>query len=585
MHIDFDPPVAAAAVDSIESYRMEPNPEVPPEHVFPQSVASGDPTSKGVILWTRIAPDTYAEDIPLTVEIADDKHFTKNHQEGVIKPEKLSSDDDYTIKVDLDESDIELEADTHHYYQFEYNGVESQIGRCKTLPDSEASPESIRFVVTTCQDYQNGYFGAAHYIAEEDVDFLVDLGDFIYEVTDGRYALHSDTYPDHDSDPFPSDEGRETGIAHELDDYRHLYRTYHSDRFLQESLERHTRIHLWDDHEFANDIYWDYELRSPRAPGHPADGDPERMRRLVRDALKAYWEYTPTRAEYDPDAEDIKDVFTTYRSFQFGDLVTLIATDERLFRTQPQPKRTRTRLREWLTNRFSTWAPLAPRSDQSDQTMLGTEQRAWFIDEVHDTHATWTVWANEVLTLPLPIRLPFYNHEAWDGFEAERKHLMREVKASQMMTSRRSEERRGVRNFITLTGDMHSYLVGYQRTAYPENTRVGVELMTPSITSINIAEAIVKVLGQTEGRNSNITEFLAANVLDSAISMLIPKIVPNVEVFGSHEWGYSVVTFTPEHCIFRVYSVDKTKNTDDTTRKLLTEIRVPDDQIDIQEVS
>jgi len=585
INANFNPPVKATVVSDIETHREEAKPEVSAEEVFPQSVSSGDPSSEGAILWTRIDPGAYTESLPLVVEIATDEDFTSNYEQRLVEAKAIVPEHDYTVKVDLDESNLGLESDQRYYYRFEYGGVKSQIGRCKTLPTDEETPERVQFAVLSCRDYQNGYFGAYHHIAEEAVDYLVDLGDFIYEVTDGRFALDSEVYSDHHIEPFPSDDGRDTGIVHDVRDYRHLYRTYHENEFLQEALERHTRIFTWDDHEFADNIYWDRETGAPRAPGHPYDGDPHRMEELVRDALQAWWEYTPTRVGYDPDAEEVNEVITLYRPFQFGDLVTLLVTDERLYRDQPQRHSTRlkNRARRRLRERLPEWLPIPPGDEEIDQTMLGEDQREWFVDEIHDSETQWTVWANEVLTLPMRIPLPYRFHDAWDGYEEERKRLMREVKASQILLSTGKSER-GVRNFVTLTGDMHSYLVGYQRTAYPDNGLVGVELMTPAVTSINIPEAILAGMKMASGRIGGAIGFLVSDIVEPIVDAAIPKTIPNVEFFNSYEWGYSVVTFTPNHCTYRAYSVDKTDNSTEAERTLVTEVRIPEGRIEVEKL-
>lgn len=586
MDIDFNPPIAAYAISEVDSRQSSSGSEVPSTEVFPQSVASGDPSPRGAILWTRISPNAYKEDIPLIVEVAEDGRFAQNSRQRIIDSGAIAPEHDYTVKVNLDESNLDLESDSWYYYRFMYDGVTSQIGRCRTLPARDATPKSIRFAVVTCRDYQNGYFGAYQHIAEETVDFLLDLGDFIYEVTDARYTLNrkEKLYPEHDLGKLPSEKGEKTGIAHDLRDYRYLYRTYHSNQFLQAALEQHTRIFIWDDHEFANNIFWDRKTRAPRAPGHPYDGDIERMRRLVRDALQAWWEYTPARVEYDQHTEEINDVITSYRTFQFGDLVTLIVTDERLYRTQPQRHlhRMKNNIHDRLRNRLPTWVLFPDHSEESHPTMLGKKQRKWFINEIHGSQARWTVWANEVLTLPMKVPLPYHFHDAWDGYESERKRIMQEIKASQMLVSHQAQKA-GVRNFVTLTGDMHSYLAGYQRITYPQNSPVGVELMTGAMTSINIAEAISKA-GSRIG-NNDVVKILISKAVEPGVGAAISRIIPNIEFFNSHDWGYSVVTFTTQDCTYRAYSVDKTENSTKTEKKLITEIRIPDEKIEIQKTS
>lgn len=87
---------------------------------------------------------------------------------------------------------------------------------------------------------------------------------------------------------------------------------------------------------------------------------------------------------------------------------------------------------------------------------------------------------------------------------------------------------------------------------------VGVELMTGAMTSINIAEAISKA-GSRIG-NNNVVKILISKAVEPGVGAAISRIIPNIEFFDSHDWGYSVVTFTTQDCTYRAYSVDKTEN-------------------------
>lgn len=555
---DLNPPVSPAAISEVDAVWPSRKTGVAPQTVFPQSIASGGPSPTGVILWTRIDPDAHETGEPLFVEVSEDESFTDVRYEGVVDPDALTSDHDYTVKVDLDG---ELEAHHQYYYRFIYTGVTSRIGRCRTLPEPNSAPDSIRFAVLTCQHYQNGYYGAYHHIAEENVDFLVHLGDYIYETAANQYrGIGSDDYPDRQIE-LPSGHT----IAWGLEDFRQLYRTYGSDQFLQAALERHTIIHGWDDHAIANNLYWDYEADAPKAPNHPKGDDPAFMRQYTADGIQAWWEYTPARITYDPDADHLHDMFQLWRRFRFGNLVTLVMTDERLFRTAPL----------CVQHPILQWLPFCSVSNDPERTMLGTEQLEWFLDEVRDSQSLWTVWGNEVLTLPLRIGVGplsvYPKQDAWDGYGSERERIMYEVKYGE------------VQNFVTLTGDMHTSLAGYQRLEYPDpiqqwatdartkrSRRVGVELMTPAITSVNIAEAV----GVENG--------LLADVTEPLLSGAVKALVPHIEFFNSHEWGYSVVEFTPEECTYRAYSVDKSINSAEAEKSLLTSLRIPDGRVDIQ---
>ncbi|MDY7080893.1 MAG: PhoD-like phosphatase N-terminal domain-containing protein, partial [Halobacteria archaeon] len=128
---------------------------------------SGGSTQTGVILWTRVSPDAHKPDEPLVVEVANDEAFDDVVERGTVAPERIDEAHDYTVKVDLDGS---LDSNTRYYYRFVYDGVVSQTGRCRTLPAPDDNIQNVSFAVVTCQEYQDGYYGAFHHVAQEDVD-------------------------------------------------------------------------------------------------------------------------------------------------------------------------------------------------------------------------------------------------------------------------------------------------------------------------------------------------------------------------------------------------------------------------------
>lgn len=506
------------------------------EAVFPQSVASGGPTPAGVLLWTRIAPETYHGG-PVAVEVGRDDSFSDPVHRGIIEPSEITADHDHTVTVDLDG---ELSPDSEYAYRFVYDGTASRIGRCRTLPSPETATESVRFAVLTCQDYQNGYYGAYSHVAEENVDFLVHLGDFIYESADGQYGPPvGSEYSDRDLE-LPS--GHD--LAHTLADYRYLYNTYRSDPHLQRALERHTLLAGWDDHEVADNRYWDDETDSPRFPSHPEGDDPDATTRITAAGIQAWVEQMPARIEYEPTeegaADDLHERFRLQRRFRFGDLATLVLTDERLFRDPP---------------------PAYGNGDAPDRTMLGDEQLQWFLDAIDAPETTWTVWANEVLTMPLEIGGTgigsYLNRDAWDGYRNEYATIVRQLD--------------GGSNFITLTGDFHTAMAGYQRTGYEpfgDHERVGVEFMTPAVTSMNLAEIV-----------PGIDDLGWFDITERAITTLNP----HIEFFDSTVWGYTVVEFTDDACTYTAYSVDKSAN-DPAAKRRLETLRVPEGEVAIRTV-
>ena len=528
--------------------------DAPPAAVFPQSVASGGPTPTGVILWTRVDPEVFDPEEPLGVQVATDDAFNEVVYGGVVSESERIRSHDHTVKVDLDG---DLDPDTEYAYRFVYDGVASRTGHCRTVPRPEDSPESVSFAVLTCQDYLNGYFPALHYVAEEDVDFVVHLGDFVYESDAGAFkGVGSYDYP-----------GREKALpsghdhVRDLEDYRYLYRAYRGDRFLQEALESHTLIAGWDDHEMVDDVYWDDEADAP-AGNHPRGDDPGFMRGLVADAMHAWWEYMPARVEYDPAGDSLHERFRLWRETQFGDLVDLVMTDERLFRDPPREA-------------IPTVDNVGPHREPPGRTMLGEQQREWLVDTVADSNATWTVWADEVLTIPFRLGsgpLSVYPVQGgWDGYTRERQRIAEAIAAAD------------VDNFVTVTGDMHCYIAGYQQRSYPgrvtggegvaQGRPFGVEFMTPAVTSVNVAEA----LHLTRGVRGKLTEPL--------LSWLIPKMNPHIDFFDSHNWGYSTLTFTREECRWVAYAVDKTENSPDADREVMVAYRVPEGEVELDEVT
>jgi alkaline phosphatase D len=546
--------LAMDAVETSDESVFEVDAEADTEATFPQSVASGGPTPTGVILWTRVAPEVFEADEPLAVQVAEDDGFDSLVYEGVITEGSRIEAHDYTVKVDLDG---QLESDTEYAYRFIYDGTASRVGHCQTLPAADASPESVRFAVLTCQNYLNGYFPALHYVAQADVDFLVHLGDFIYESDNGAFkGLGSYDYP-----------GRELSLpsgydhVHGLRDYRYLHRSYRTDRFLQEALESHTLIAGWDDHEMVNDIYWDHRTDAP-AGDHPRGSDPAFMSNLVADAMHAWWEYLPARVDYDPDGDSLQERFRLWRSLDFGDLLSLTMTDERLFRDPPREA-------------IPTPDNVGPHREPPGRTMLGEDQREWLIETLTTDESLWTVWADEVLTMPFRIGsgpISVYPVQGgWDGYTRERQRISEAVAAAD------------VENYVTLTGDMHCYIAGYNQTSYPgrvtggegvaEGERIGVEFMTPATTSLNVAEA----LHLTRGLRGKLTEPL--------LSKLVTAMNPHIELFDSHNWGYSVVEFGREECTYVGYSVDKTVDSPDADRDVVAAYRVPEGIVNLEDVT
>ena len=546
------------AVDAEELQTVEPLAEAVDEgidastdEVFPQSVASGGPTPTGIVLWTRIAPAVYDPNQPFRLAVASDPSLEDVLLRREFEGPGVKPSDNYTLRVDLEGF---LAPDTVYYYRFDYGGVQTRTGRCRTLPAEDASPDSLRLGLLNCQNYQNGYFGAMAHLAETDVDFVLHLGDYVYEHVaegppngeDGPFADRVIQLP-HGAEL--SDGEQSPATVH---DFRRIYETYKADPHLKRLHERHTVVQTWDDHAIANDRYWDYEADAPVFPEHPLGDDPEFTRSLTEAGIQAWWEFIPARITYEPEAEHIHDTFELYQSVRFGDLVTLLLTDERLYRSEPLSPVEK--------------LPFRRRRDDPSRTMLGAAQRDWFLDTLRAGDSLWTVWANAVLfhSLTLGRRWLTPWSDSWDGYAAERAEIVRTFDDCR---------RREATDVVTLTGDMHTTLATRIRSGDPDAAPVAIEFMTPGVSSVNFREKVAELV--TEKLGLDLPSRLVGRYAPGALGALLRRLNADFEFFDSAHWGYSVIEFTRDDCTWDVYWVDKTENAHDAECVPTYRARVP----------
>ncbi|WP_428912004.1 alkaline phosphatase D family protein [Niallia sp. Krafla_26] len=557
---------------------------------FTQSVASGDPTPKGAILWTRVNPDvtgiqglsadqfdssmiqwlanrlnagnSQLSDLIETGQVVMvDISKTPDFQLPVLTGfTPIWKDFDHIVRLDVDGL---LESSTVYYYRFiTQNGYVSQTGRFKTLPkETDAVP--VKFGYITCQDYTNGYFNALHHLADEEIDFVIHVGDYIYEsVGDPLYQS-----------PI---EGRKILLpsggtkAKTLDDYRTLYRTYREDQDLQKLHENHAMIGIWDDHEFANDTYY-----PAIAPDDSLSPDPKR--RLV--ANQVWFEYMPARVQFDkslPFDQSIR----IYRSFKIGSLVELVMTDERLYRS-PHPCGP-----EVMDKYFAVGCEDI---NNPNRTMLGFGQREWLLDKLTNSEATWKIWGNEVQFAPLKLLGRYFNLDAWDGYAAERTSIASHLKAHQ------------IKNLITLTGDLHTFEASLMKEDYnkdPDSEAFGVEFMVGSVTSSNLREAIRNALNNLPTNSSPvplpaldelISELLGtlgslstvtSELLLGHVQNIIKLENPSTKLFDSATHGYAILELSPRKAVWTTYQVDQIE-TKGANKSLHWQCEVPRDKAEI----
>ncbi|MCU1353833.1 MAG: hypothetical protein JWM05_3042 [Acidimicrobiales bacterium] len=439
--------------------------------VFSYSVASGDPLADRVVLWTQVSVADGAA-VPVDWCIATDPALGAVVARGRVV---ATADRDHTVHVDPSG----LAPDTTYFYGFEARGTRSPIGRTRTLPAGLV--DRIRFAVTSCAKFNAGHFNAydriADRAADDDVDFLLHLGDYIYEAAESPPANQTPG----------ADIGRPFAPLHQcvtLDDYRTRYRQYVADPSVQRVRAALPIIAGLDDHELADGAWRDGADNHDEA----VDG-PWAHRKSA--AFRAREEWLPVRR---PDPADPSRVF---RAVPLGDLADVVLTDARSRRDQPRPGD----------------AMLDPA-----RSALGAEQRGWFLDTLSASTAAWRVWANpSVLSTTYRAGVPdeldtalrklklsdptgtACDPDQWDGFAAERDAILAHVQATRLP------------DVIVLSGDIHVALAAeVHRDPFGAGDALplAVELVTASVTSQNLDDKLGYAAGGSAEAQRQMVEAL-----------------------------------------------------------------------------
>jgi alkaline phosphatase D len=375
---------------------------------FTLGVASGDPLADRVVLWTRLAPDPLAPDgaggmpdqpVPVIWEVAHDEQFSSIPRAGVaIAHPSLG----HSVHVDVNG----LEPDRWYFYRFFVGPHVSPVGRARTFPRLDQAPALARFAAASCQNFASGYYTAHAAIAEEDLDFVAFLGDYIYESgATGPVRSH------------------QSGRIEDLAGYRHRYGLYKSDANLQAAHARCPWLVTWDDHEVANNyagLQFDEDATPPLLPF------PE----LRAAAYQAWYEHQPVRL-LPPKGL----TFPIHRSLDYGDLARLYVLDTRQFRSNQECG-------------DATLTPPCPGFPDPDGDLLGPAQEAWLFDRLGDSAARWNVLAQQIVFSPTPIGT-LLNFDQWDGYPHARQRVLDFLQSA------------AIRNPVVLTGDIHASGAGW----------------------------------------------------------------------------------------------------------------------------
>ncbi|MEB8340376.1 alkaline phosphatase D family protein [Streptomyces endophyticus] len=423
---------------------------------FLHGVASGDPLPDGVLLWTRVTPGADAvpgsgkgPDVRVSWEIATDKAFRQIVGRGTVTASAAS---DHTVKADV----RGLRPATAYYFRFSVDATRSPVGRTRTTPATDASPDGLRFGVVSCANWEAGYYSSyRHLAARTDLDAVLHLGDYLYEYKTGEYPTADYTV-------------REHRPAHEivsLADYRTRHGQTKTDADVQAMQAVHPLIAIWDDHEFANDA-WSGGAEN-HTPG--TEGDWQARQQAAK---QAYFEWMPVR----PSTAG-----TVFRRLRFGNLADLHLLDLRSFRSEQSS--------------VGNGAV-----DSPERTITGRAQLDWLKSGLTASNARWKLVGTSVMISPVAFgSLPAHiagplaellglpkeglaiNVDQWDGYTHDRAELISHLREH------------AVRDTVFLTGDIHMAWandVPVKAATYPLSPSAATEFVVTSVTSDNLDDIL-----------------------------------------------------------------------------------------------
>ncbi len=535
--------------------------------LFPQGVASGDPTANGVILWTRRPPakDSTAE--KLVVEISTTPSFKKIVAGGTAH---IGADSDWTCRFMA----TDLESNHEYWYRFiDEHGFASRVGRTMTAP-ADDSNAPVRFTFVSCQCPNEGAMNAYRKMifedearaAEQRLNFVLHLGDFIYEVTwyaednpngnRGRRIRNMYKFP----------QGRKVSNFHlpvTLEDYRTLYRAYLEDPDLQDARARWPFVCIWDNHEFA---WAGFQSQYVAGGGYNAPAQNQKV-----SANQAWWEFIPARVQQpgnpkmehfnapavvDTPMEEFNDdglceepnnlkainSLKIQRVLRWGRNVDLLLTDNWSFRSPdmstddfdvPGYPRVSPQIPFEIMNygrhyngdkppetiRFNGKDIPNPTKEAHAQTYLGSEQRKWFLEQMGASTARWKIWGHGFGTMEVRSdyqNLPGELGAKWPkdvGYAVMDNRFLRDKDI--IFDFIRDHK---ITGFCVVGGDRHAFHAGLVSKALPPNKYepLGVEFITGSVSQQTLLEVTEVTMPKDHPKR-------VLHVIDQADGTVIPS--------------------------------------------------------------
>lgn len=518
--------------------------------LYSEGVASGDPEPHSVLLWTR-RPFLNDHETCLQVEVAEDEAFSRV---VATTDAYVSSSSDWTARVLVGN----LRPSSVYWYRFtDASGWGSRVGRTLTAP-ADDDPRSVRFAFVSCQNinyggalnaYRRMIFEDERALEADRLGFVLHLGDFIYEG-----VLYPEDFPQgvlgrRVRDVVRLPHGEQIANSHvpaTVDDYRTLYRTYLHDPDLQDARARWPFVPIWDNHEFSGRGWQSLQI-------YQVEPRPSQTRKVA--ANQAWFEYQPARIRKSSGASlhrfDAPRVFdapikqfdehglgqepnnlaaigslTSYRTLRWGRNVELIITDQHSYRSEepsghPETAALSSGQLAWLISqealeildagrayahgrapnsiRFGNINVRNFRRHQPPQTILGIEQKEWFLHRLRASTATWKIWGSPTGTLDCRVdlqNLPQGLKTSWPtashgillpGFQTD--FSMAYMERAEIYALVRDS---GISGFVTVAGDRHSFWAGLAAPALRSEAfePVGIAFITGAIAAASLADIL-----------------------------------------------------------------------------------------------
>jgi alkaline phosphatase D len=428
---------------------------------FSLGVASGQPRADSVILWTRLMvqeADAAHTAHPLAVlcEVFADEALRKRVGQWTVLTQAQRG-----MSVHVEAKG--LQPGRTYWYRFVCGSATSPVGRTRTTPALQEKVQALRMVLASCQHFEQGYFTAHRDIAQQDVDFVLFVGDYIYESTNPRFLVRQ----------------HQGGVPQTLDQYRARHAQYKGDADLRAAHAAHPWVMTWDDHEVVNDYANDRDTKYT---------DPVVFLRRRAAAYQAYFEHMPVRLG--PDAAHPANM-RIHDRMAWGQLAEIWTLDNRQYRTYqacPDPLKGGGRVVMGCNELLDP-----------QRSMLGLAQERWLTEGLNASQRAWKMVAQGTQMSSSGLATPLGRSsftDGWDGYPLARERFLQNIVDAKLQ------------DVLVLGGDVHMNVAAQLRVKPNDEQSpvVASELVTTSLTSRGLGDTMV---AQIRSNNSDIAHIRA----------------------------------------------------------------------------